>query len=125
MSFKVILGIALLTSSVSCLSRNASTDRGDKTGSFWGIFSNSFRSITLTLTITLNYTTVLNITTRSSYNLLKQYIISRLSHNLLLCCLRFCYSNLDTVHMELLIYLFRPTTSTLDSLSVFIIVLTW
>ena len=40
--FKVILDFALLTSTASCLSRNASADRSGGIGSFWGIFSSSF-----------------------------------------------------------------------------------
>ena len=41
-SFKTILDIALLTSSVSCFRENASTDRSDGLGSFLGIFSDGY-----------------------------------------------------------------------------------
>ena len=131
-SFKVILDIALLTSSISCFSWNASAYLSDGIGSFLGFFSGilsaafqEFCYITPTLTLTLNHTSVLNITTSSSYNLLKQYIISRLCHSLVLCCVKFSYFNFDTVHMGSLICLFRLSTSTLDSLPVFKILLTW
>ena len=38
-SVKVILDIALLTSYVSCFSRNASSDHSDRSASFLGFFS--------------------------------------------------------------------------------------
>ena len=44
----------------------------------------------------------LKITTSRSCNLLKQYIISRLCDNLILCCVKFSYFNFDAVYMELL-----------------------
>ena len=53
MSFKVILDIVLLTSSFYCFSRNASPDRTDGTGSFFGFSSNPFSHFVISLSLTL------------------------------------------------------------------------
>ena len=52
-SFKVILDIALVTSSVSCFSRNAFADHHDVIGSFFGFFCNSFSRFVISLTLSL------------------------------------------------------------------------
>ena len=57
-SFKVILDIALVTSSFSYFSRNAFADRSDGTEFFWGVFSNSFCRFVISLLLLLSITPV-------------------------------------------------------------------
>ena len=59
-SFKVILGIVLLTSSFSCFSRNASPDRTDGTGSFFGFSSNPFSHFVISLSVWISNTPFLS-----------------------------------------------------------------
>ena len=103
-SFKVIIQIALLTFFAPCFIPNASVDRGDGIGSFLWLFSNSFSRFVISLSLSLSITPLHHCPQHihySSCKLLKQYILIRLCHNLLLCCVKIPCFTFGTVHIKL------------------------